>query len=375
MTRLKMLFRITFTLSVMLCTLTSCSQIRLPELNLPQFGFGENPTPILPISVSYAFDTSVTQSTLEVNACGIPYTINTGDIIPQAFLAVGRKRFVSVVAYSGLEQAGQPSDLTIRLQLVQQSFQPADRIAEEDRFLAFINVQMLAVFIDPAGRQLAQTPLQYSDQVRIWTPALTSQSVSCSTGQLNSEMRNAAEELAQQLVDVVPQLTGQDRQPVTAQMAPARQTPVLPPQTHRALTFRTMLKDANNNLIIEGNEALALLIEATNSGAHQVSAVTIELTGSPTIIKAFSDRMPLPIALGDFQPGETKTMEVRGQMPFQIPEPKGELMVTLTTHDGSIVGSHRILAVLRSATPTTEKNVSPQRAVRPHAQKPQSRRK
>ena len=362
MTRLKMLFRITFTLSVMLCTLTSCSQIRLPELNLPQFGFGENPTPILPISVSYAFDTSVTQSTLEVNACGIPYTINTGDIIPQAFLAVGRKRFVSVITYSGLEQAGQPaqqSDLTIQLQLVQQSFQPADRIAEEDRFLAFVNLQMFAIVIDSAGRKLTQTPLTHSDQVRIWAPALTSQSISCATEQFNSEIRSAAEALATQLANIVPQLTKHDGQPLTVQATPSLQTPVVP-QMHPALNFRTMLKDANNNLIIEGNEALALLIEATNSGAHQVSAVKIEMEGSPTIIKAFSDMTSLPISFGDFQPGETKTTEVRGKMPVQIQETKGELIITLETHDGFIVGSHRILAVLRSATPTIKENASPQ---------------
>lgn len=325
----------------------------MPELNMPELGFGKKPEPKLPLSIAYAFDSSVTQASLEVDACGLPHTINMGEIIPQAFLTVGKERFLSVEAYSGsgqAVQASQQSDLTIHLQLVQQSFQPADRTGEEDRYLAFVNLQMLAIFMDNTGKPLAKTPLNYSAQVSIWAPALTSQSVSCLTGTLDNEMSSAAVELAKQLVGLVPQVTGQDpQQPVTAQ-SPQNQfrTQSLP-----ALKFRTMLKDGNNNLVLEGGEVLALQIEATNSGSQPLMEVTIELEGSQSLITAFSEMTSLPISFGNFQPGETKTTEVRGRMPFQVLETKGEITITLKPQDGSIVGSHRILAALQSATPTS----------------------
>ncbi len=351
------------------CNSVSMPEPAMPELNLPEFGFGEKPEPKLPISVSFAFDPSVTQATLEVDACGLPYTINTGEIIPQAFLTIGKEQFASVMAYSGswqTVQASQQSDLTVHLQLVHQSFQPATKIAQEDTYIAFVNLQMLAIFMDSTGKQLAQTPLNYSAQASILAPALTGQSVSCVTGTFDDEMSRAAGELARQLVSIVPQLTGHDpQQPLTAR-TPQNQfrTPSLP-----ALKFRTMLKDGNNNLILEGGEVLVLQIEATNSGAQPLTEVNIELEGSQTIIQAFSEMTPLPISFGDFQPGETKTTEVRGRMPFQVPETKGELVITLKPRDGSIIGSHRILAALQSATPTTGQDTSAQFTSQPPQQK------
>lgn len=345
------------------CNSVSMPELAMPELNLPDIGFGKKAEPAIPISVSYAFDPSVTQATLEVDACGLPYIINTGEIIPQAFLAIGQERFASVAAYSGsgqAVQASQQSDLTVHLQLIHQSFQPADKLAQEDAFVAFINLQMLAIFMDSTGKELGQTPLNYSSTASLWTPALTSNSVSCVTSTYDDEINRAAGELAKQLVSVVPQLTNQNpQQSLTAQTTSPGQNQFRT-QTLPALKFRTMLKDGNNNLILEGGEVLALQIEATNSGSQSLSAVNIELEGSPTLIQAFSEITPLPISFGDFQPGETKTTEVRGRMPFQVSENKGELIVTLKPQNGSIVGSHRILAALQSANPTTGQGSSSQ---------------
>lgn len=91
------------------CNSITMPELSMPEVNMPEIGFGKKSEPKLPISVSFAFDPSVTQATLEVDACGLPYTINTGEIIPQAFLAIGKERFASVMAYSGSGQAVQAS--------------------------------------------------------------------------------------------------------------------------------------------------------------------------------------------------------------------------------------------------------------------------
>jgi hypothetical protein len=350
--------------SLLGCNSVNMPELAMPELNIPQIGFGEKAEAPLQVSVAYAFDPSVTQATLEVDACGLPYKINSGEIIPQAFLSIGKERFASVEAYSGsgqAVQASQQSDLTIHLQLVSQSFQPATKMAQEDTYIAFVNLQMVAIFMDSTGKQVAQTPLNYSTQASLWTPALTSSSVSCVTSSFDDEISRGAGELARQLVAVVPQVMGKNTpQPLTAQTTPSGQPPNRA-QTLPVLKFRTMLKDGNNNLILEGGEMLALQIEATNSGTQALAGVNIELEGSPTLMKAFSELTPSPISFGDFQPGETKTTEIRGRMPFQISETKGELVVTLKPSNGSIVGSHRIVTALQSAHSAPRQSLSGER--------------
>ena len=346
--------------------LNGCSSINLPELStpeitLPDFGLTSKAKPALPISVSYAFDATVTQATLQVEACGLPHTIDTGEIVPQAFLAIGQEQFNSVTAYSGSGQAVQTSqqtDLTVYLQLIHQSFIPGSNMAQEDTFVATINLQMLATFIDPSGNQLAQRPLNYSAQASLWAPALTSQSTSCLTAAYDDEISRAAGDLANQMVSMVPQLSQPAaEEPITAQTTPSVQNQIQQ-QPLPVMKFRTMLRDGNNNLILEGGEVIILQIEATNSGNQPLSTVTIELKGNQTLLQAFSDMTTLPISFGDFQPGETKTTEVRGQMPLQISENKGELLVTVKPRNGSIVGSHRILAVLQAPSRTGRQSSS-----------------
>ena len=93
-------------------------------------------------------------------------------------------------------QASQQTDLTVNLQLIHQSFIPGGKMAQEDTFVATVNLQMLATFIDPSGNQLAQRPLNYSAQASLWAPALTSQSTSCLTAAYDDEISRAAGDLA-----------------------------------------------------------------------------------------------------------------------------------------------------------------------------------
>jgi len=119
-----------------------------------------------------------------------------------------------------------------------------------------------------------------------------------------------------------------------------------------------MLRDGNNNLILENDEMVALQIEATNSSSQSLPEVNIELEGTPSLIQAFSEMTPLPISFGDFQAGETKTTEVRGRMPSNVSQKSGELIVTLKPRSGSVIGSHRIIAALRPSRATGQQDAS-----------------
>ena len=364
----------------------SLPDLGFPDISLPSFGFGEEEKPkepAIPISVAYAFDPSVTEATIEIQACDLPYTLQTGESIVQNFLTLGQETFQSVTAYAGTGEAVQatrPSDLIIQISMVNQAFQEVDRMAEEDNYLAYLNFKLQAVFIDRNGAELGQIPLNYGGQVRVWAPALTGQSVSCTTGQYDAKINGAAAELAQQLVGVVPQLlkdggtkplvAQQGRQPAftspTPQFAPqatprfAAPSPAAP-GSQTFFTFRTMLKDGNDNLILEGGEAIVLIIEATNLGSTVITTANANVVGNTTLVEAFAQMTPLPISMGTFQPGETRTTEIRGRMPIDVPGQKAELVVSLQLEDGTHIGSHRIVAPLQPGTAALGAQARPSR--------------
>ena len=354
----------------------SLPDLGFPDISLPSLGFEEEKPkePAIPISVAYAFDPSVAEATIEIQACDLPYTLKTGESIVQSFLTLGHETFQSVTAYAGTGEAVQttrPSDLIIQISMVNQSFQEVDRMAEEDNYLAYLNFKLQAVFIDRNGAALGQIPLNFEGRVRIWAPALTGQSVSCTTGQYDAKINNAAAELAQQLVGVVPELlknggiqplmAARDRQPAftpsTPQFAPQATPRFAAPAPSPAapgsqpfFTFRTMLKDGNDNLILEGGEAIVLIIEATNLGSTVITTANANVVGNATLVEAFEQMTSLPISMGTFQPGETRTTEIRGRMPIDVPGQKAELVISLQLEDGTHIGSHRIVAPLQPGT-------------------------
>ena len=349
----------------------SMPDLSMPDISMPSFGFGEEEDkpkePAIPISVAYAFDPSVTEATLDIQACDLPYTLNTGEAIVQNFLTLGQETFQSVTAYSGTGEAvrvTKPSDLVIQVSMVHQSFQEVDRMGDEDNYLANLDFKLQAEFLDKDGAQLGQLPLSVDGQVRVWAPALTGQSVTCMTGQYDAKVNGVAAELAEQLVAVVPQvLNNGGTRPL---VAPERQ-PAFPPPPSQAIpqfsapapaapgnrpffTFRTMLKDGNDNLILEGREAIVLMIEATNLGSTAVNTATANVSGHKTLVEAFSRMTSLPISLGTFQPGETRTTEIRGRMPVNVTAQKAEVVISLQLEDGTSIGSHRIVAPLQPTT-------------------------
>ena len=353
----------------------SMPDLDFPDISLPSFGFGEEEKPkepTIPISVAYAFDPSVTEATLEIQACDLPYTLNTGEAIVQNFLTLAQETFQSVTAYSGTGEAvrvTKPSDLVIQISMVNQAFQEVDRMADEDNYLAHLDFKLQAVFIDRSGAALGQIPLNYGGQVRVWAPTITGQSVTCTTGQYDAKINGAAAELAEQLVAVVPQvlqdggtqtlMAQQGRQPAFTPSTPRAAPQVAPRFSAQAparagnrpfFTFRTMLKDGNDNLILEGGEAIVLMIEATNLGSTAINTANANVSGHETLVEAFSQMTSLPISLGTFQPGETRTTEIRGRMPVNVTAQKAEFVIALQLEDGTPIGSHRIVAPLQPGT-------------------------
>ena len=338
-----------------LCLVTnSCTMPRL---------FHDDPVEQIPIAVTLAFDQGFLDSTMPVDACGTDYPVKTGQVLSERFLDVSRQSFATVTAQRG-NQAPAPAptpvasqiSLTIHLSLIQQKFDAPTRFGEEDTYKADIGFQVLAVYSDASGLVLAQRPLTYKERVSIWAPQDTNTSATCATGQFEGAVEDAGEELARDMLAIIPALLGQAPPPPTVAQTPMAPTPpqATPGPTPTAgptVSFRTLLKDGNDNLILEGGETLVLQIEMTNTGNNPISSANIELSGSEPIVQAFTQITTVPIPIGSLQPGEKKTTEIRGRMPRINQEDRGELIVSITSPEGGPAGSHKIMAAIGPGIP------------------------
>ncbi|MEC4675013.1 MAG: hypothetical protein VST68_12565 [Nitrospirota bacterium] len=316
---------------------------------MPRVSFDETQHERFPFPVSYAFDPNLLQATLTIEGCDLPYTIPSGEIIKETFLEESYDRFAGVTTLPTSGQgtpALQTNSLTIRITLVNQSFVPINRTGEEDRYIAMVNLQLLAVYVDAQGHELAQTPLQYSTRASMWTPALSSNSTSCATGQFDGEIQKGAAQLVEDMLTVIPQLLGKvTPQPQLAQQGRGTSSPL--PQSRSSLTFRSMLEDANKNLVLEGGEMVVLKVETTNAGSAALQKVEISLSGSPELVAAFTSSTDFPLNIGQLQAGESRITEIRGKVPWITEKKRGELVISALESPGKAPRTHRILVSMQ----------------------------
>ena len=314
-------------------------------ISIPRLSFEDKPEPRLPMAVTYAFSPRLINYSQTVDACGLPYTIPVGEIIARTFLKVGQDRFNGVQAEPPVGQAnGAPPDgYRVNVDLNQFGFDPLTGTGQEDRFNAIVDLNLLAVYENSSGASLAQTPLTYHQTIRLWTPALTSQSSSCATGAIDGAVETAAETLAKEMASVMPRLNQPAQASPTQPGGVTTQTPAPVPQPiTSAVQFRTKLVDANRNLVLESGEAIVLLIETTNVSDTDIPSAYVELRGTELLIDAFKRVAPIPIPLGALKSGEKRTAEIRGRLGAVSQPSQGELIIGIILSEGLPPGTHSI---------------------------------
>jgi len=347
---------------IFLLVLSACDKISLPRL-----GYESEQETRLPLNITYAFSNNLLQYTHSVGACGLPYSIPVGNLIAKTFMQMGLRQFQTIQAEPPVGEAKgiSPDGYRIVLSLDKFGYDPVDRSGQEDRYDVFVDLQLHAVYEDSKGTPLAQSPLTYHETVRLWVPELSSQSVSCHTGQLDGLVEDAAETLAKQMVSVLPGLAPikAGQQPGTTQAgfpAPSAQIPAaaVPPPAQPVASptvqFRTKLVDANRNLVLEGGEALVLLIETTNVSESTIPSAYVELRGTPVLVEAFKRVAPIPVPIGSLKPGEKRTAEIRGRLGQVTEKMQGELIIGIILSEGLPPGTHTILAEIQPG-PTARK--------------------
>ncbi|WP_455387825.1 hypothetical protein [Petrachloros mirabilis] len=350
-------------LGAVLCATAACSQLHLPNmLNAPP------QLPVIPASVTLFFDDSVRKATLEQTVCAETlWKGRLGDAIIKAFEETGRTRFAQTKVADTAEApqpASSPSTtaVTAAIKLVHSSFTTRTRTGDSDNYTAQLDIQLIATFQDTNGKQFPEAPLNFSEQVSIWTPQYGGGN-QCSTGQLDGAMNKAAEHLAVQLTGYVAELTAKAKGQTVA--GGRISGSALPFGAGSALTLRATLLDENNNLLLEGGEKVGVRIDVTNTGTTPTTPSTVTLSGNPALIDAFAGTLTSPVTVAALQPGETTSAMLWGKLPANLEGTRGELTVTVTPSEatGGTPATQTLVAAMASRGSTTVSAPSP--AVRP----------
>lgn len=306
----------------------ACSQFKMPRLTDPP-----PPQHTIPASVTFIFDDSVKTATFQQTVCADTlWEGRLGDTIIQAFQQVGRARFAQVTVETTSQtpkpaSSPQPSAITALIKLKHKSFTTRTRTGSDDQYISQLDVHLDATFQDANGRTLAEAPLVYSEPVKLWTPQYGGGGL-CATQQLDEVVKTGAEQLADQLASYVGQLLTQPEGKTTA----GRQAPGghLPSGASTALTLRATLFDENTNLVLETGEKVGIRIDVTNSGTTPSGPASVTLSGTQSLIGAFTHALATPVQIPGLQPGETTSTMLWGRLPADLNESRGELTVTVT---------------------------------------------
>ncbi len=123
------------------------------------------------------------------------------------------------------------------------------------------------------------------------------------------------------------------------------------------LSFRATLEDENRNQMLDTGEKVVVRVEVANSGPGIARGVTVVLSGTPDLIKEFTN----PTMLGDLQPGEKKQAVITSILPASLSEQEAELFVQVTEGGGfgpSV--KKRFAAMIRQGASGTSATAAPE---------------
>ena len=108
-------------------------------------------------------------------------------------------------------------------------------------------------------------------------------------------------------------------------LASSAPPPVDTASTPTKLSFRTIIRDENQNHVLEQQEAFSVEFEVKNEGAGVAQAVEIDLSGHVAIVGG----LKTPVSLGALQPGEVRRVAVDGKVGAISTAEQGELICAL----------------------------------------------
>ena len=144
--------------------------------------------------------------------------------------------------------------------------------------------------------------------------------------------------------------------PATPAAAPLAATPVAPlaplqsvagstpqavapasviPSGSTQLSFRTIIRDDNQNHVLEQRESFSVEFEVKNEGTVAAEGVEVELSGHAAIVGGLKS----PVSLGTLQPGEVRRVAVDGKVGAVADAEQAELMCALRASSNVLLPS------------------------------------
>jgi hypothetical protein len=290
---------------------TGCEKIGYKRAELPDMG------PQLPMSVTLTFDPALVSAKYTyMDSCGHPdLPVYLGKELQSALTDAADQTFKTVRL--GEKQSEAKSDLSIQVTLQQQGFKMFPS-ALYDRVPAELLLEVVAVYRDPSGKVLSETPLKVMHRDRLFLSVDQRRCDYLMDRFVNDAVVSLATLFARASRDLL------DPNSPTARGPAAGPSP--------ALAFKTALLDENGDAQLEGGERVRVRVDLTNSGQAPVNGIVVTLGGTPALVSAF----PTPtLSVDALQPGETKTVEFAATMPPSPGTQQAEVTVAVQAASGS----------------------------------------
>jgi len=349
--------------------LSSCSEITLPRVEWED----QKKDPSVPLRVKLELDASVQRAGIPYNdACGDEKVFPIGIQLSQMLLEDSQKVFQQVVDREDLT-LGNFVDAVLHYTVLEKNYDlTIPRLESDAEYPAKAMLRIRAILREErTGKELYAETFEGHGE---WLVSSDEDGVDCEPIGIGIPIDRALETISDELVDTMREsgrlqiaaskLVAQRQQGIggvspPSYPSPGPSTPVpgaypIPriPASPRSVQqvsapsvqFRTKLVDANRNLVLEGGEALKLLLEIQNVGDSTIPSAYVELRGTPVLVEAFKRVVSLPVSLGTLRAGEKRTAEIRGRLPRIKKKITGELIVGILLSEGQSPGIHTILA-------------------------------
>jgi len=323
--------------------------------------FGASPQGYwLPLSVGLHLDRSVTEASLEYrDACRQSRTLSIGGPLTDSLTREIGLVFEHLQAGSS-PVPGKALDGTVEVSLGLKELDLFVTRQGRNTYPAGVVLGATVNFLDHAGAVVYTKKLRSELRSEVETDAQ-----GCAVLGLESLAKQVGGSLAQGLKESlgssfkIRQIAEakQAGNPITsAKPAPASQPPAPPvalsvpsaePSGPHSLSFRALLRDGNNDQVLEGGEQFTVSVEVRNASSEAIPGVLVVFDGSPILVQQLAKELPV----GDLQPGEAKRVEVSGTLPAVSTTQQAELILSLKTRGSGtqVRASKRFSTALRPA--------------------------
>lgn len=348
--------------------LSSCSKITLPRLEFDE----AKKDPSVPLRVKLELDSSVQQAAFSYNdACGDPQAFQVGNQLSQMLIDDSKKVFQEVVDQEG-QQLGNFVDAILQYTVLEKRYDlNIPRLESDAEYPAKASLRVRALLKDVrTGEELYAETFEGHGG---WNVSTDDGGTDCDPIGIGIPIDGALEEVsaklvallresgrlqiaAQQLMAKRQQASGGLAQPTYPNVGPSTPLPganpispiptsprAVQPASTPSVQFRMKLVDANRNLVLEGGEAVKLLVEIQNVSDSTIPSAYLEIRGTPVLVEAFKRVVSIPVPLGSLKAGEKRTSEIRARLPRVKKKVSGELIVGIILSEGLPPGSHSIL--------------------------------